>query len=96
MVGPEGGFSTIEIPIARDAGALTVSLGPRILRTETAGPILAALALYQAGDLEPVPPTSQPPADLPPPMLGANIGCADIPSSPADPHVRDGGQGSAS
>ncbi len=31
----------------------TVSLGPRILRTETAGPVLAALALYEAGDLVP-------------------------------------------
>jgi 16S rRNA (uracil1498-N3)-methyltransferase len=97
FVGPEGGFTEAETDLARRPGRVqTVSLGPRILRTETAGPILAALALYQAGDLEPVPPTSQPPADLPPPMLGANIGCADIPSSPADPHVRDGGQGSAS
>ena len=58
MVGPEGGFSTPEIEQARNAGAVTVSLGPRILRTETAGPILAALALYEAGDLEPV---GQPP-----------------------------------
>ena len=54
MVGPEGGFTSIEISVARDAEALTVSLGPRILRTETAGPILAALALYDAGDLVPV------------------------------------------
>jgi 16S rRNA (uracil1498-N3)-methyltransferase len=55
FVGPEGGFSEAEIGLAQAAGpVLTVSLGPRILRTETAGPILAALALYQAGDLEPV------------------------------------------
>lgn len=53
MTGPEGGFSHLEIELARDAGAVTVSLGPRILRTETAGPILAALALYEAGDLTP-------------------------------------------
>jgi 16S rRNA (uracil1498-N3)-methyltransferase len=53
MVGPEGGFTNLEIGVARDAEAMTVSLGPRILRTETAGPVLAALALYQAGDLEP-------------------------------------------
>jgi 16S rRNA (uracil1498-N3)-methyltransferase len=53
MIGPEGGFSSLEIESARDAGAVTVSLGPRILRTETAGPILAALALYEAGDLAP-------------------------------------------
>jgi 16S rRNA (uracil1498-N3)-methyltransferase len=54
FVGPEGGFSEAEIGLARAHGQVqTVSLGPRILRTETAGPILAALALYQAGDLEP-------------------------------------------
>jgi 16S rRNA (uracil1498-N3)-methyltransferase len=55
FVGPEGGFTATEVAVARDAGALTVSLGPRILRTETAGPILAALALYDAGDLTPAP-----------------------------------------
>jgi 16S rRNA (uracil1498-N3)-methyltransferase len=53
FVGPEGGFSSTEIAVAQDAEAITVSLGPRILRTETAGPILAALALYEAGDLIP-------------------------------------------
>jgi 16S rRNA (uracil1498-N3)-methyltransferase len=58
FVGPEGGFTATEIAVARDAGALTVSLGPRILRTETAGPILAALALYEAGDLTPATLTS--------------------------------------
>ncbi|MFN8634807.1 MAG: RsmE family RNA methyltransferase [Chloroflexota bacterium] len=55
FVGPEGGFTNLEIEQARDAGALTVSLGPRILRTETAGPVLAALALYEAGELSPIP-----------------------------------------
>ena len=54
FVGPEGGFTDGEIARARDRGILTVSLGPRILRTETAGPVLAALALYEAGELEPV------------------------------------------
>ena len=53
FVGPEGGFNDAEIARARDLGVLTVSLGPRILRTETAGPVLAALALYEAGELEP-------------------------------------------
>ena len=42
-----------EIATFTAAGAVPVSLGPQILRTETAGPILAALALYQSGDLEP-------------------------------------------
>jgi 16S rRNA (uracil1498-N3)-methyltransferase len=51
MVGPEGGFAENEIAQAAQAGFVTVRLGPRILRTETAG--LAALAALQAmsGDL---------------------------------------------
>jgi 16S rRNA (uracil1498-N3)-methyltransferase len=54
FVGPEGGLSEAEIGLAQGQDRVrTVSLGPRILRTETAGPILAALALYAAGDLEP-------------------------------------------
>ena len=53
FVGPEGGFGEAEVATARSAGVIVVSLGPRILRAETAGPILTALALYQAGDLEP-------------------------------------------
>ncbi len=53
FVGPEGGFTASEAMAARAAGAATISLGPRILRSETAGPLLAALALYQTGDLEP-------------------------------------------
>ena len=53
FVGPEGGFSPAEALAARTVGVDTISLGPRILRAETAGPLLAALALYQAGDLEP-------------------------------------------
>lgn len=53
LIGPEGGFSATEIDAAREAGVITVSLGPRIFRTETAGPVLAALALYEAGDLAP-------------------------------------------
>ena len=54
FVGPEGGFAPRQIELAAEQGALTVSLGPRILRTETAGPVLAALALYEAGELAPV------------------------------------------
>ena len=51
LVGPEGGFSDREYEDAEIAGFSAVSLGPRILRTETA-PIVA-LALLQArfGDL---------------------------------------------
>lgn len=46
LVGPEGGFTAEEIQAVREKGSLAVSLGPRILRTETAGP--AALAVLQA------------------------------------------------
>jgi len=46
MVGPEGGFSPAEEDAAIAAGALPLTMGPRILRTETAG--LAALATLQA------------------------------------------------
>lgn len=51
IVGPEGGFTDEEIALARAHGAALVTLGPRVLRTETAG--LAALAVMQAcaGDL---------------------------------------------
>lgn len=51
LVGPEGGLSQIEIEAAAVSGFLGLRLGPRILRTETAG--IAALAALQtlAGDL---------------------------------------------
>ncbi len=50
-VGPEGGFNSSERSQLRDAGFIGLRLGPRILRTETAG--LAAIAALQArfGDL---------------------------------------------
>jgi len=46
LVGPEGGFSTQEEDAALAAGAIALSMGPRVLRTETAG--LAALAILAA------------------------------------------------
>ncbi|HHX64445.1 MAG TPA: 16S rRNA (uracil(1498)-N(3))-methyltransferase [Chloroflexi bacterium] len=46
-VGPEGGFSDEEVMAAREAGIVPVSLGPRILRTETA-PLYLAIALLYA------------------------------------------------
>ena len=46
LVGPEGGFSLDEEDAAIAAGALPLSMGPRVLRTETAG--LAALAILAA------------------------------------------------
>ena len=46
LVGPEGGFTNEELERVRANGVLAVSLGPRVLRTETAGP--AAIAILQA------------------------------------------------
>ena len=51
LIGPEGGFSDSEYGLAEAAGFIAVSIGPRVLRTETAA--AAALAILQArwGDL---------------------------------------------
>lgn len=51
LVGPEGGLSDAEVAHAQAVGFMVLRLGPRILRTETAG--VAALAALQAkwGDL---------------------------------------------
>jgi 16S rRNA (uracil1498-N3)-methyltransferase len=46
LVGPEGGFTARELAAARDADFVAVRLGPRVLRTETAG--VAALAAINA------------------------------------------------
>lgn len=51
LVGPEGGFSSTEVALARDAGAALVSLGRRILRAETAAMVAAALVLARVGEL---------------------------------------------
>lgn len=47
FIGPEGGFEDGEADAARDNGAKPVTLGKRILRTETAGPAVLAMLLYQ-------------------------------------------------
>lgn len=46
LVGPEGGFTTSEVESAIDAGARTISLGPLILRSETAA--IAGIAMILA------------------------------------------------
>lgn len=43
-IGPEGGFTPAEVAAVRNAGWQTVSLGPRILRVETAAIVLAGVA----------------------------------------------------
>lgn len=45
LVGPEGGFSEQEVEMAMSSGFAGLTLGPRILRTETAA--LAALSVFQ-------------------------------------------------
>lgn len=45
FIGPEGGFSADEIALAQRHGAIPVTLGPRILRAETAAVVAAALTL---------------------------------------------------
>ncbi len=54
FIGPEGGFTSDEIEHARDNGIIPVTLGPRILRSETAGLITSGIILYQLGDLSQV------------------------------------------
>lgn len=50
IIGPEGGLAVTEVEKARNYGALTVSLGPRIMRTETAGLASGVAVLYESGD----------------------------------------------
>ena len=50
MIGPEGGFSMSEVNAAEKAGFLPVSLGKRILRTETAGFAAIAAIRYEFDD----------------------------------------------
>lgn len=50
-IGPEGGFSEKEISAALEAGWESVLIGPRVLRTETAGIVAAALANAASGDM---------------------------------------------
>ncbi|MFM7201896.1 MAG: RsmE family RNA methyltransferase [Myxococcota bacterium] len=52
LVGPEGGLSRAEVQAASDAGFVPVSLGPRILRTETAALSLLAMLDYASARLE--------------------------------------------
>lgn len=51
FVGPEGGLTGEEVHAARAKGIRTVTLGPRILRTETAGIAALSIVMYQLGDL---------------------------------------------
>lgn len=50
LVGPEGGFTDQEMEMLRSGSVTAVSFGPRILRTETAGPAAIAVLQSMAGD----------------------------------------------
>ncbi len=47
LIGPEGGFSSVEAGTAKDKGFHLVSLGPNILRTETAAVAALSMILYE-------------------------------------------------
>jgi 16S rRNA (uracil1498-N3)-methyltransferase len=51
FVGPEGGYEEREVEQAREAGAAVVTMGRRVLRSETAGLVAATLVLQAAGEL---------------------------------------------
>lgn len=51
VIGPEGGFEEQEIQELKDIKSHIVTLGPRILRTETAGFVCISLIMYELGDL---------------------------------------------
>ncbi len=54
LIGPEGGFTDTEVADATSAGAQAVSLGPFILRTETAGVFAVAQTLFACRPAAPV------------------------------------------
>lgn len=53
LIGPEGGWTEAEVDLIQGHGFIPVSLGPRILRTETAAITITSLIRYSRGDLDP-------------------------------------------
>jgi 16S rRNA (uracil1498-N3)-methyltransferase len=53
FIGPEGGFTDKELQLAEANGIKPVSLGHRVLRTETAAVVASAVILYELGELAP-------------------------------------------
>lgn len=51
FIGPEGGFSEDEVEAIVEAGGKAITLGPRILRTETAGFVASSILQYVYGDM---------------------------------------------
>ena len=52
FIGPEGGFAQQEVELFEKSGVISVSLGKRILRMETAAIVAPALILYELGQME--------------------------------------------
>lgn len=52
FIGPEGGFEAAEIQKAQETGIVPVTLGKRILRTETAGVAVLTCIMYEYGQME--------------------------------------------
>ena len=52
LIGPEGGFSPEEMEQLKSSGAVPMTLGPRILRTETAGMAVVAGLMCLYGEME--------------------------------------------
>ena len=50
MIGPEGGFERAEVEQAMEAGAKPITLGKRILRTETAGLTILSILMFELED----------------------------------------------
>ncbi len=46
FIGPEGGFDPAEVELAREAGVVPITLGKRILRTETAAMVALSFLIY--------------------------------------------------
>ena len=51
VIGPEGGFDENEISSLVEIGAKSISLGPRILRTETAALVLSTIILHETDNM---------------------------------------------
>ena len=52
FIGPEGGFAPEEVEFAKENGVVTATLGPRILRTETAPLAALSILMYITGNME--------------------------------------------
>ena len=51
IIGPEGGFDEKEVSLLKEKGIISVSLGEKILRTETAALVASACVMYHFGEL---------------------------------------------